>query len=75
MRTYGTIIAWLLVFAVSAAIPLGCDKFSPGKTEKIQTNPYPQDFLRKEWPVGPTVGAVTVRRDYLLRPADQVEIN
>jgi len=67
-------IGWLGL-AVLACSFLGLAALPGCGEEKVQAkSKYPEQFLRKDWPMPKIGNATKVRRDYRIRPGDKVEI-
>ena len=64
---------WLLVLAAVGLLPLtGCDMRSDD--EQTEQSPYPEGFLRKDWPKTESLTARTIHRPYRIREGDKLEI-
>ncbi len=64
---------WLLVLVAVGLLPLtGCDMRSDD--EQTEQSPYPEGFLRKDWPKTESLTARTIHRPYRIREGDKLEI-
>jgi polysaccharide export outer membrane protein len=66
----------LVLAAAGLLLAGGCnDKAEcPVKEKPMLTDAYPQEFLQDQWPQPKSVQSRVVRRDYRIRPADQIEV-
>jgi polysaccharide export outer membrane protein len=64
---------WSGLTAAAILLAAGCDMSSQDPKEQAQ-NPYPEEFLRKEWPQSKSMASRTVYSPYQIREGDKLEI-
>ncbi len=68
VKKIGCFGLWLIVAVIGLAGFSGC------KEKEVESEKYPEQFLRKDWPVEKSGNTTKVRRGYRIRSGDKVEI-